>query len=91
MSTDDPLRIIVEHAGLTIDVDDYRTNRSHRDLANRILAHLGLSNDLVVEMRITEGAVEIDRHILDDNGRPITDDQGCAIHTVRHDLTRTKD
>jgi hypothetical protein len=83
---DDPLRIIVEAAGLTIDVDAYHRNRSQHDLADRILTHLGLANDHVIEMRITEAAVEIDRYILDADGRPTFDDEGCAVETLRYNL-----
>lgn len=75
---DEPLDIVVTPAGLVITPDTYRTHAQHHEIADRVMARYGYTDDEVTEMRITEHAIDVDVH---DRDQP-----GHHVRTDHHDL-----
>jgi hypothetical protein len=75
----DELRILVEPTGLVITPDSYHTRERDREIADRIMAELGYNPDHVLEIRVSETAVEVD--MIDRSSSP-------PIRTARHGVAR---
>ena len=67
---------------LVIDVQTYRTHQRHHLLADQVMARYGYDPMDVVEMRLTEGMIEVDTL---NRARPETSPEaGFAVVTHRH-------